>query len=128
MCGCATCRQPPCTSCIVPKTQPHSKCLLHLWGARGRDCEPESPCHGCLRYLADHPQFVKTMKRLHKDRRAMREKRATDLPPVLTRQEDSDNEFRSDVEGDIREGVSSESQTDDFDEESLLFGTALTSR
>lgn len=58
----------------------------------------------------------------------MREKRATDLPPVLTRQEDSDNEFRSDVEGDILEGVSSESQTDEFDEESLLFGTALTSR
>ena len=58
----------------------------------------------------------------------MREKRATDLPPVLTRQEDSDNEFRSDVEGDILEGVSSESQTDEFDEESLFFGTALTSR
>ena len=107
LCGCSTCRQPPCTSCIVHDTQPHSKCLLHLWNARGRECNPESPCHGCLKYIEVHPEFMTKLKRLHKDRCAMRRKRGTDTPITITRQEDSENEFMAEVEGDLLADVPS---------------------
>lgn len=67
---------------------------------RGRECRPESLCHGCLKYTSDHPEFIKKANKLYKDRVRMRAQRQTDLPITLTTQEDSENEFLSDSESD----------------------------
>ena len=93
LCQCLVCTEPPCEDCAISKTAPHSKCSLCLWKARGRECKPDSLCHGCLKYVSDHPEYIKKAKKLYVDRKRMRETRNTELPVTFTAQEISDNEF-----------------------------------
>ena len=92
---------------------------------RGRECQPESLCHGCLKYAADHPDYLKKARKLFKDRVRMRDQRQTDLPVTLTAQEDSDNEFMSDSEGDFFPTFESQQNSGESSEETEQQGISL---
>ena len=93
LCQCATCTEPPCSDCIIPKSSPHSKCNLHLWQRHGRECKPGDFCHGCLRYADADPSYTAKAVKLHRDRVRQRRNRATELPQTLSTQSGSENEF-----------------------------------
>ena len=98
LCRCITCTIPPCDECAISRTAPHSKCNLCLWKARGRECQPEALCHGCLKYVKDHPDYLAKAKKLFADRQRMRRNRQTEEPVTFTSQDLSENEFEERTE------------------------------
>ena len=71
---------------------------------------------------------MRKLKRLHKDRCAMRRKRDTDTLTTITRQEDSDNEFMSEVEGDLLADVPSLLSDSESGDDVTSAGISETSR
>jgi hypothetical protein len=113
-CQCLVCADTPCTKCKITTSQPHSKCYICLWVARGRDCTAATPCHGCKKYLAQDPSWRSTLVRLAKDRRILRTKRGSYTPATISAQSDSDGEFVSVAGADVPD-VSPEIENFDSD-------------